>query len=97
RTLHGSRSEIELQYQLSLPRCADRRRAERLRDLTEGVRRVDVARWRAEVRPVEGIEQFRAELRVARTADRESLGQREIEILVAMRPRDTDAAVAPRA
>src|SRR5262249_42146283 len=91
------RSEIELQYQLSLPRCADGRRAQRLRDLTEGVRRVDVARWRAEVRPVEGIEQFRAELGVARTADREPLGQCEVEILIAGRPRDPDAAIAPGA
>src|SRR5204863_3618642 len=76
---------------------ADGRRAECLRDLTEGVRRIDVARWCTEVRPVGQVEYLRAELSVARTANRESLRQGEVQILIARCPRDADAAVAPRA
>ena len=63
---------------------ADRRRAERLRDLAERVRRVDVPRRRAEVRPVQDVEQLGAQLRVARAADREPLRQRHVDALVAV-------------
>ena len=84
--------EEELQHQLHGPRGADG-----ARDRAEGVRRVDVARRRTEARRVGQVERFAPELEVALAADAEPLRQDGVEVLVARRPRDADAAVAPRA
>ncbi len=52
---------------------------------------------RAEARRVREVERFGAELEGARAAGAEALGQNQVDVLVARRPRDADAAVAPRA
>src|SRR5437763_1523219 len=85
-----------LHRQHATPRSVDYYRYEHRHDLIEGVGRVDVAPRRAEVRPVEDVEQLRAEFGVARSADGEPLRQRHVEILITRRARNADAAGAPR-
>ena len=67
------------------------------RDQAERVRRVDVARGRTEARMVEQVEGLGAELEVAWAADAELLRQHGVDVLVAGRAGDADAAVAERA
>src|SRR4029450_1428239 len=86
------RSEVELHYQHHRPR-----RAHRGRDLSEGVRGIDVTRGRPETGGVGQVERLGAELEIAVCPGVEALADGRVVLAIRRPPPHADAAVAPGA